>query len=101
MKVVWTDFAEYQLHKIYIFLYENTNDEVASRIILRIINATKILASFPAMGTREKEEYVGNLEYRYLIEGHYKIVYQSFEKEIVIQDVFDSRQDPSKILKDR
>jgi plasmid stabilization system protein ParE len=54
--------------------------------------------NFPEMGTKEKEEYVGDLNYRYLVQGHFKIVY---EREVVVQDVFDTRLDPSKMLKVR
>jgi toxin ParE1/3/4 len=57
--------------------------------------------NFPEMGTKEKEEYVGDLNYRYLVQGHFKIVYEVFEREVVVQDVFDTRLDPSKMLKVR
>jgi toxin ParE1/3/4 len=101
MKIVWTDFAEYQLSEIYTFLYHKADEATASRIITGIVNASKRLVNFPEMGTKEKEEYVGDLNYRYLIQGHYKIVYEVFEKEVIIQDVFDTRLNPIKMLKDR
>jgi toxin ParE1/3/4 len=101
MKIIWTDFAEYQLSEIYTFLYHKADEATASRIITGIVNASKRLVNFPEMGTKEKEEYVGDLNYRYLIQGHYKIVYEVFEKEVIIQDVFDTRLNPIKILKDR
>jgi|GEM_PF-4681640 len=40
------------------------------------------------MGTKEKEEYVGDLNYRYLVQGHCKIVYEVSEGDVIIQDVF-------------
>ena len=101
MKIVWTEFAEYQLSEIYTFLYHKADEATASRIVLGIINASERLVNFPEMGTKEKEEYVGDLNYRYLVQGHYKIVYEVFEKEVVVQDVFDTRLNPIKMLKDR
>jgi toxin ParE1/3/4 len=101
MKIVWTEFAEYQLSEIYTFLYHKADEATASRIVLGIINASERLVNFPEMGTKEKEEYVGDLNYRYLVQGHYKIVYEVLEKEVVVQDVFDTRLNPSKMLKDR
>jgi toxin ParE1/3/4 len=53
------------------------------------------------MGAKEKEEYVGSLNYRYLIQGHYKIVYEIIDDVVVIQDVFDSRQNPQNMLRNR
>jgi plasmid stabilization system protein ParE len=101
MKIVWTEFAEYQLSEIYTFLYHKADEATASRIVLGIINASERLVNFPEMGMKEKEEYVGDLNYRYLVQGHYKIVYEVFEKEVVVQDVFDTRLNPIKMLKDR
>jgi toxin ParE1/3/4 len=101
MKIVWTEFAEYQLSEIYTFLYHKADEATASRIVLGIVNASERLVNFPEMGTKEKEEYVGDLNYRYLVQGHFKIVYEVFEREVVVQDVFDTRLDPSKMLKVR
>jgi len=46
----------------------------------------------------------GNLQklgedHRYLVEGNYKIIYKKVKEGILITDVFDTRQDPVKILK--
>jgi toxin ParE1/3/4 len=101
MKIVWTEFAEYQLSEIYTFLYHKADEATASRIVLGIVNASERLVNFPEMGTKEKEEYVGDLNYRYLVQGHFKIVYEVLEREVVVQDVFDTRLDPSKMLKVR
>jgi plasmid stabilization system protein ParE len=101
MKIVWTEFAEYQLSEIYTFLYHKADEATASRIVLGIVNASERLVNFPEMGTKEKEEYVGDLNYRYLVQGHFKIVYEVLEREVVVQDVFDTRLDPSKMLKGR
>ena len=38
-------------------------------------------------------------DHRYLVEGNYKIIYKKVKEGILITDVFDTRQDPVKILK--
>lgn len=101
MKIVWTEFAEYQLSQIYTFLYHKADEATASRIVLGIVNASERLVNFPEMGTKEKEEYVGDLNYRYLVQGHYKIVYEVVEENVIIQDVFHTSINPIKMLKDR
>jgi toxin ParE1/3/4 len=101
MKIVWTEFAEYQLSEIYTFLYHNADETIASSIITKIVDTSERLVNFPEMGAKEKEEYVGSLNYRYLIQGHYKIVYEIIDDIVIIQDVFDSRQNPQNMLKNR
>ena len=41
MKIVWTEFAEYQLSEIYTFLYHKADEATASRIVLGIVNASE------------------------------------------------------------
>jgi toxin ParE1/3/4 len=55
MKIVWTDFAEYQLSEIYTFLYHKADEATASRIITGIVNASKRLVNFPEMGKKRKK----------------------------------------------
>lgn len=38
-----------------------------------------------------------NLSHRRIIEGNYKIIYRVDSNTIFITDIFDSRQDPSKM----
>jgi hypothetical protein len=52
------------------------------------------------MGQREPALLNRKLEYRYLIETHYKIIYSVENEEIVIiHVVFDTRQHPEKLGK--
>jgi plasmid stabilization system protein ParE len=47
----------------------------------------------------QQEEYLEHLgkDHRRLIEGNYKIIYRVQGEDIYITDIFDSRQDPSKM----
>jgi plasmid stabilization system protein ParE len=36
--------------------------------------------------------------HRYLVSGNYKIIYKEVNEGILITDVFDTRQDPQKII---
>ena len=37
-------------------------------------------------------------EYRYILSGNYKIIYKVEDSYIIITDVFDARQNPSKMI---
>jgi len=59
-----------------------------------------LLENFPEIGAVEKSKMLESLKIRYLIEGNYKILYQINDSRglIEILAVFDTRQDPSKML---
>jgi len=61
-----------------------------------------VLVDMPRMGTT-KEELLRNRkhEYRYILAGHYKIIYwvDDPNSRIVVAAVFDSRQNPAKMKK--
>jgi len=68
-------------------------NEIRDRILAKV---DKLLEN-PYIG--QKEEYLDHLGkgHRRLIEGNYKIIYCVQEENIYITDIFDSRQDPSKM----
>jgi len=35
--------------------------------------------------------------HRYLVCGNYKLIYRIFENQVIINDVFDTKQDPEKM----
>jgi plasmid stabilization system protein ParE len=61
-----------------------------------LAKADKLLDN-PHVG--QLEEYLEHMgqSHRRIIEGHYKIIYRVKGEMIVITDIFDSRQDPSKM----
>lgn len=102
--IVWSEFAERQLDEIFAYYAEKSKStETAKRLIKRIITAPEILKTSPYIGQKEILLESRKIEYRYLIESNYKIIYTVNEekREIRISDVFDTRQNPVTINRNR
>jgi len=96
-KIVWTNFAISELKKIFIYYRMIAGERVANKIKKEIFSATKPLIKQPQIGSIEENLFELNQEHRYLVEGNYKIIYRIIQNEIYITDVFDCRQNPTKI----
>ncbi|MGB1294931.1 MAG: type II toxin-antitoxin system RelE/ParE family toxin [Flavobacteriales bacterium] len=70
---------------------------MAHRIRLQILNSSKQLISNPKSGQIEWNLEKLNLKHRYILCGNYKIIYRILNNQIIINDVFDTRQNPSKM----
>jgi len=97
MKIVWTDFAIENLKVIFSFYSAKANKKVAHKIRKKILESTKQLIDQPKSGQIEFNLEKLNLDYRYIISGNYKIIYRIQQNEVIINDVFDTRQDPEKM----
>lgn len=102
-KIIWSDFAESQLDKIFEYYLENANYKVAKTVIVKIINEPGKLLFNPEIGQKEELLKVRNEDYRYLICDNYKIIYSVDEIQFLIKiaNVFDTRQNPKKIKKSK
>ncbi|MCZ8196040.1 MAG: type II toxin-antitoxin system RelE/ParE family toxin [Flavobacterium sp.] len=89
MKIVWSIFATKQLKKI----RESYSQNTISNIIIR----TKALKEFPFIGQKEELLNFRNEDFRYLIEGKFKIIYCVDKETIRIYSVFHTKQNPEKI----
>jgi toxin ParE1/3/4 len=98
-KIIWTHPAKFQLKEIYIYHKKVASVKVAKSIKNKIIEITKSLASFKQIGQEEELLKSKKEEYRYLVEGNYKIIYKPATDIIYIMDVFDTRQNPDKLPK--
>lgn len=98
MKVIWSDFAIENLKDIFEYYSINANKKVAHVIRKQILDATQQLKENPESGQREL--CLESLEqvYRYLVVSNYKIIYRFDDNQIFINDVFDTRQDPNKMI---
>ncbi len=98
MRVDWRDLAIKDLDEIHIQIGLRKGVKFANRLIDRIFDKSALLESFPKMGAIQQS--LEDLEIRYLIEGDYKILYRInlIVGIIEILSVFDTRQDPSKML---
>jgi toxin ParE1/3/4 len=97
--VVWTEFAESKLTIVFNYYKEKASLKIATQITKEIVKASMKLEKQPFIGALEPLLEARAKEYRYLVQGNYKIIH-FFEKEkneVVIAHLFDSRQNPSKI----
>ena len=96
--MIWSDEALNDLEIIYDFLAENSQP-AAQRTIENILSRTRQLESFPESGTKQQTTKSKKKEYRYLVEGNYKIIYsyQLEDQTVHIAVIFDTRYDPEKL----
>ena len=101
MEIIWTDFAIENLKIIFDFYAIKVSKKVAHEIRLQILKTTKQLINHPTSG--QKELYLEKLkqDYRYVLSGNYKIIYKVENSQIIISDVFDSRQNPDKMVDEK
>jgi toxin ParE1/3/4 len=97
MQIVWTDFAIENLKDIFDYYSEKASKTTAHKFRVQILNSTKHLLKHPKLGQIEFSLKVLNQSHRYLIVGNYKIIYRLCGNEIIINDVFDTRQSPVKM----
>ena len=97
LKVVWTNGAIAQLESIFDFYKTTANLTVARKITKGLVRKTALLPQQPNQGQREELLTSRQKEYRYLVEGHHKIIYWVEETTIFIAAVFDTRQNPDKL----
>ena len=92
--VFWTKTAIDQRN--YIFQYWNTHNKSTSysqKLNKRIKERIEILKSHPGIG--KKTTFAST---RILSLGHYSILYQHINKQIIITGFWDNRQNPAKLL---
>lgn len=98
-EIIWSAFAESQLEDIFEYYIENASLKVAKNIIQQIIIEPNRIVQNPEISQIEELLIDRKESYRYLICKNHKIIYSiDFKlKQIKIADVFDSRQNPTKI----
>lgn len=103
LKIYWTRFAKDQLNDIFRYHQFNVDVKIAREIVKEIVLQTKTLINFPKSGSVEKHLLNRPQEFRYLVYTNYKIIYwiNLEQKRIEIVDVFDVRQDPEKMKRNK
>lgn len=99
ISITWTNPSVDDLQAIYAF-YEGHSPELADRIVSRIVDRVDLL--------KKGHLEIGQLEPllsdhpgkpRYLLEGHYKIIYRIVTiQHVLILAVFDARQNPDRLV---
>ena len=97
MRIFWTETALNQLEDIFDFYLVIADSNTTRKIVSAIVDKTIILEKTPHIGQSEELLVKREKEYRYLVEGNYKIIYWIEETEIKIASVFDCRQNPTKM----
>jgi addiction module RelE/StbE family toxin len=97
VKIEWSELAEKQLKDIFDYFSMRANSRVATKIIDKITERVDVLYHNPFSG--QKEELLAEYpdDYRYLVEGYYKIIYWVGSNIITVASVFDCRQNPEKM----
>ena len=99
MKVYWTKFALDELCNIYDYYKGNVSVLIANNIKDSILLSTNQLKIQPLSGTVETLLQHLNEGHRFIIRGNYKIIYKILSESIYITDIFDTRQNPTKIYR--
>ena len=100
MEIIWSNLSQKKIDTIYKFYSKKANSKIAKKLILGIINSTKLLSEFPEHGQLEPYLIGRPQKFRYLVYKNYKILYfvESKNNFIKISNVFDTRQNPIKII---
>jgi len=101
MQIVWSDFAINELNKVYRYYSENVGIKVAQMITTEVINKVDQLVLHPNSGSIEPQLVALNQAHRFLMSGNIKIIYRIIESKLIITDVFDCRQNPTKIFRSK
>ena len=94
-RVVWSDQAFKDLQEIHQRISEHSF-ESAQNQVNNILNREHQLETYPLSGTVQTTQTL-TTQYRYLVEGNFKIIYQIQQQTVFVDTVFDTRQDPSEM----
>jgi toxin ParE1/3/4 len=96
--IEWSALAECQLKEIFDYYSFRANQKTAQRIVIKIIKRVDILYKNRYSGPKEELLLNDTKDFRYLVEGNYKIIYWTEQESITIATVFDCRQNPGKMV---
>ena len=98
MKIVLTDFAKTQLRDIFNYYAAEVSEYTASKLINKIIDAIEDLERHPSLGAKETLLSPLKLNHKYIVAGNYKVIFRLEAEIIYITDIFDCRQNPTKLI---
>lgn len=103
-KIIWSEFSEKQIDDIFNY-YELVSGSysVALKIVTRILLAPDKLVDNPRIDQTESSLKDRAIQYHYIVESNYKIIYSVDDENYLIKiaDVFDTRQNPEKIHREK
>lgn len=97
-QVIWSTEALVDLEIIYDFLAEKSIPS-AKQITENILARIKQIETFPESGANQQTLRNTGRDYRYLVEGNYKIIYSyDHDRQVAyIEIIFDTRYNPEKL----
>lgn len=97
LTIFWTEPAKKDLQAIFDYLSE-ISMIVAEKQVFRILDRVGLLEDgFTEIGQKEPLLDNHKYQYRYLVQDNYKVIYHLMNKHVVIDMVFDTRQNPKKM----
>ena len=102
-KIVWSAFSENQIDDIFNYYTQKATYKVALDIVTQILLAPDILIDNPKIGQKEHTLQHRLFTYHYILSSNYKIIYSIDDNEMLIKiaDIFDTRQNPNKIEREK
>lgn len=99
-RIIWSEFASEQLDNIFDYYKKRVSLTVSLKIVQSIIADIEQLENNPFIGQHESLLKNRKLDYRSLISTNYKIVYTVDDSNQIVKifDIFDTRQNPKKII---
>ena len=97
MRVQLTATARKRFREIYDYFKSIGASKKGRKIRAQVNKKILLLSDNPLLGQEEENLAVLEQGHRYLVEGHYKIIYRIVDDVIYITDIFDTRQDPDKM----
>lgn len=94
LKIIWTAKSLAALQHVYNF-YAVKSVEAANRIVNDIVETAE---SITFSDQYQQDEILP--QYRRMVVGHYKILYRAEQNVIYILSIFDTRQNPLKLIKE-
>ncbi len=103
IEIYWTDFAKRELSKIFDYYHQKVNLKLARKLTIQIVSDTDILKTFPEIGAKGENLKTRLQKFRFIVSTNYKVIYwlNKETKRIEIVDVFDTRQSPEKIKRNK
>lgn len=94
--------ASNDLSDINDYYLTEVSDAIAARIIDRLEQAVNSLENMPDRGSIPKELLnIGIRQYRQIIQNPYRIIYEPFEKKVIVHAILDGRRDMQTLLSRR
>ncbi len=97
INILWTQTALNNLEDIFEYHKFKASVAVARKLVKKLIKTTILLQNSPELGRKEEWLHHRKFEYRFIVEGNYKIIYWVENNYIKIAAVFDTRQHLGKI----